>query len=508
MPNEDAAPGTLSGRFGRYEIEGLLGAGGMGAVYKARQIDLDRPVVVKVIAAHLAKDENTVKRLQREARSAAKVASDQVVQVYETGIENGIPFIAMEFIDGCSLADLLTRRGKLPWPEATRLTIAAARGLEAAHEKGVLHRDVKPANILVGNDGRVKVADFGLAKLETLAAPSAADGAALSLPGQIVGTPYYMAPEQGDGQPVDARADIYALGVTYYELLTGKRPFVAATPFATLALVFKGNPTHPRALVPDLPEEVERACLRMMHREVESRPKSAREAFLALEAIVASTPSGRLPVDATQPTVAAPLRDAKTEVLNSAAPSYGRFPGAPPPPGHAPASAPARNPAPSGRPSHGRIVMAGPAKPDRGGGGAIAILAVLAVFGLAAFAWFQVLQHRRPAPEHAAPPVPPAPQALPAPPDPASDPPPPPPAVEAPPPTAAPPPVTTTPPPAATDDRDARAWARFHDIMDHMPPGPAKFATWQKFVEEYPGTAAAAKAQTFIDHWGKPPRGR
>ena len=273
----------LTGRFGKYVIERLLGRGGMGSVYLARQTDLDRPVVVKVIAPELAREPGTVERLHREAKTAARIASDHVVQVYETGVERGVPFIAMEYVEGESAADLLKKRTKLPWQEATRLALAAARGLKAAHEKGVLHRDVKPANILVAKDGRVKVADFGIAKLIQKDVPSR-DGSVTGS-GVILGSPYYMAPEQADGQAVDARADIYALGVTLYELLSGRVPFHAETTVKTLSLVLTAPVPPLRPLVADLPAAVERACLALMARDRDARPKTTDEVIQLLSSL-------------------------------------------------------------------------------------------------------------------------------------------------------------------------------------------------------------------------------
>jgi len=281
---------SLAGRFGRYDIQRLLGRGGMGAVYLAKQTDLDRLVVIKVILS--AGDADAIARFQREARAAARVSSDNVVQVHETGVEQGVPFIAMEYVDGCSGADLLKQKGRLGWAEATQLVSAAAVGLGAAHKIGLLHRDVKPANILVSKDGRVKVADFGLAKV---AGDPTASNPKLTASGMIVGTPHYMSPEQADGAELDARADIYSLGVAYFELLTGKRPFDGGSALRTLSLLISAPTPSPRQYVKDLPSLVERACLKLMARDKAERPQTVDEVLKLLGRISALSVSGRAP---------------------------------------------------------------------------------------------------------------------------------------------------------------------------------------------------------------------
>jgi len=235
VPSHLATPGPPP-RFQRYAVERVLGEGGMGTIYLARQLDLDRKVVLKIIKPELAAEPTLVARLQLEARAAAKISSDHVVQVHETGIENGVPYIAMEYVAGVTAAELVSRRGRLSPVEATRLVLDVLRGLKAAHGASVLHRDLKPANILVAHDGRVKIADFGLAKLDGSQKPTKQTTA-----GAILGTPHYMSPEQADGRPVDARSDVYSLGVTYYELLTGVRPFNGPSFMAILNQVFSAE---------------------------------------------------------------------------------------------------------------------------------------------------------------------------------------------------------------------------------------------------------------------------
>ncbi len=254
-------------RFGRYAIERLIGQGGMGAVYFARQLDLDRPVIVKVIRRDLAAEPEMIARLQREAIAAGQITSDHVVKVYDAGVEQGIAFIAMEYVEGTSLAEVLVKRIRLSVPEATRAAIEAARGLGAAHALGILHRDVKPSNLLVARDGHVKVADFGLAKHSALGP--------LTAPGVVIGSPAYSAPEQLEEKPVDARADVFALGVSWYEMLTGKLPWEGES--ALKVYQAREKPfVVPRVHVPSLPEAVDRACATLVALDRERRPRDMR----------------------------------------------------------------------------------------------------------------------------------------------------------------------------------------------------------------------------------------
>jgi serine/threonine protein kinase len=246
---------VVPGAFGRFFLERRLGEGGMGSVYGAREVELDRPCVVKVVKKELAKHPEVVERLRREANAAAKVSSDFVVKVYDFGVVANVPFISMELVDGVSAHTLLGPNRGLPPVDATRTALAAARGLAAAHAQGVLHRDVKPANILVARNGRVKVADFGLAK--------DVENAPLTAQGAVVGTPSYMSPEQIEAEALDGRSDVYSLGVTYYELLTGRVAYPGKTLVGVIAARAKPL-ARPRELDPAIPEAAETACLELM----------------------------------------------------------------------------------------------------------------------------------------------------------------------------------------------------------------------------------------------------
>ena len=281
---------VLSGVHGHYEIQRPLGRGGMGAVYLARQVDLGRLVVVKVIAASNEGHKVAVERFRREAKATARIDSDNVVKVYETGRLEGIPFIALEFVDGCSAADLLAQ-GRLAPPTATAIVHAVARALERTHAAGIVHRDVKPSNVLVCRDGRVKLADFGLAKLAP--GEGVEDQVTVTAPGTTPGTPAYMAPEQAQAFELDGRADVYALGVSLFELLTGELPFLAETTFETLSLRVSNDAPSPRLHAPDLPEEYEKICASLLAREPHDRA-TIEKAIALLEPLLPANPTAAI----------------------------------------------------------------------------------------------------------------------------------------------------------------------------------------------------------------------
>jgi serine/threonine protein kinase len=216
-------------RLGDFQLEKKIGQGGMGEVYKARQISLDRPVAVKVLTRGLASQPGFVERFQREAKAAANIVHPHVIQIYAYGIDNGTPYFAMEYVEGEDLQQRMRRVKRLPIEEIIDTMIAVASALGAAHEKNLIHRDVKPSNVMIDRQGNVKVMDFGLAK-------AASSDGSLTQSGVIMGTPNYLSPEQGRGDPIDGRADLYSLGVVMYELFAGDLPFRADTP---AGLIFK-----------------------------------------------------------------------------------------------------------------------------------------------------------------------------------------------------------------------------------------------------------------------------
>jgi serine/threonine-protein kinase len=253
---------------GRYRLEHPLGHGGMATVYLARDAELDRPVAVKILAASLAGDAAFRKRLLREARLAARLSHPNVVSVYDVGkTEDGRPYIVMECVEGVTLADLLRELGRLPADEAVGLAVQACRGLAHAHAAGLVHRDVKPQNLLLRKDGTLKVADFGIAR--------AAETTVLTQVGTVLGTAAYLSPEQAAGEEVTPATDVYALGAVLYELLTGRPPYVADSLPDLAAKQAEGAIAPVTELAPEVPPRVEDAVMRSLARNPAYRPASA-----------------------------------------------------------------------------------------------------------------------------------------------------------------------------------------------------------------------------------------
>jgi eukaryotic-like serine/threonine-protein kinase len=255
--------------LGKFELLFEVGRGGMGVVFKARQMDLDRIVALKMILGSQLQSQDVIKRFHNEARAAAAVSHPNITAVYEAGELLGQPYMAMQYIDGPSLAGRL-RHGLLPPELAARTVAAVARAVEHLHSRGFIHRDLKPSNVLLDPQGQPYVTDFGLVKMLE-------GNSHKTTTGSILGTPSYMAPEQASGHTAEVgpRSDIYSLGAILYECLTGRPPFLEATPLETLVQVMEGEPPRPRELNPHLPRDLEAICLRCLEKAPERRYATA-----------------------------------------------------------------------------------------------------------------------------------------------------------------------------------------------------------------------------------------
>lgn len=276
-PSDDP---TKLGRLGSYEIDQVIGRGGMGVVLKAFDAALNRPVAIKVLAAQLATSGSARKRFSREAQAAAAVVHEHVVAIHAVDNSNKLPFIVMPYISGRSLQDRLDATGSLEIKEILRISIQTASGLAAAHAQGLVHRDIKPANILLENSvERVLISDFGLAR--------AVDDASQTQSGFIAGTPQYMAPEQARGEPVDYRADLFSLGSVMYTMCSGHPPFRAETTLAVLRRICEETPRPLREINPEVPDWMQAVITKLHAREPEDRFQSASEVATLLEQYLA-----------------------------------------------------------------------------------------------------------------------------------------------------------------------------------------------------------------------------
>ncbi len=273
-------PGTVLAN--RYEIRQQLGAGGMGVVYRALDRELQESVAIKTLKPELLGDANLLERFKQEIRLARKISHPNVVRTHDLGESDGIYFITMEFVDGTSLDQVIAKRGALPLAVALTIGRQLCRALEVAHGVGVVHRDIKPQNLVVDAQGFLKVMDFGIARLVE---GRQAMGPGLTAEGSIIGTPEYMAPEQLMGQAVDGRSDLYAAGVVLFECLTGRRLFEGNS-FATVLMKQVQEPApDPRTLVPGLPAEVAALVLKALAKRPAERWQSAAEFHEALDRI-------------------------------------------------------------------------------------------------------------------------------------------------------------------------------------------------------------------------------
>jgi eukaryotic-like serine/threonine-protein kinase len=259
----------------RYEVGPLLGAGGMAEVYEGRDRLLARRVAIKVLQAQYARDQGFLLRFKREAQAAASLSHPNVVAVYDTGSEDGTNFIVMEYVDGRTLKDIIRQEGPLYPARAAEICADVCSALAAAHARGLIHRDIKPGNVMLTPDGKVKVMDFGIARATT--------SETITQTAAVIGTAQYISPEQAQGQPVDPRSDLYSLGCCLYEMLTGTVPFTGATAVAIAYKHVREDPTPPRMLNPDVPPPLEAICLKAMAKLPDNRYQTAAEFRADLE---------------------------------------------------------------------------------------------------------------------------------------------------------------------------------------------------------------------------------
>jgi serine/threonine-protein kinase len=357
---------------GRYRLDERLGAGGMSTVYKAFDRVLEREVAVKLLAEHLAEDDGFVARFRREALAAARLVHPNIVQVYDSGRDgdSGRYFIVMEYVRGDTVARTLRDRGRYPVDEALDIVCQACEGLEYAHRHGVIHRDVKPGNLIVNPDGVVKLADFGIAK--------AAEDSRITQIGSVLGTAAYLSPERARGQEATPTSDVYSAGVVLYQLLAGRVPFESGSLTELALRQQQEEPQHLSVLNPDVGRELGRAVARSLAADPELRyrtPAELREALLAALrgrdsaatiALETAARTGVTEVHATDQTrVVAPADADPTRVM-------GR-----PPPRRAPAPVP-------GSATEARAAVAGPQRPRRRRGLFTRMMAMLFLFALVA----------------------------------------------------------------------------------------------------------------------------
>lgn len=271
---------------GRYQVLKELGRGGMGIVFQAHDKQLKEPVALKIVSPVLSTDPEALERLKREVSAARRISHPNVIRIYDIGENNGLHFVSMEFFPGSSLKEYVRRQGALSLMEGKQIALQICAGLEAAHGQGIVHRDLKSQNILVGPSGNVKIIDFGLAR--------AGYFEGLTATGLILGTPEYMAPEQVAGKKTDERADIYSLGIILYELFTGRLPFRGESAISVGFQQMKDEPPSPQTLNSQIPDSLQSVILKALEKEPMRRYRSVAEMREDLERCAGAGPGVRV----------------------------------------------------------------------------------------------------------------------------------------------------------------------------------------------------------------------
>lgn len=261
---------------GRYEITELIGIGGMADVYKAVDLMEDNKVVaVKILKSEFADNDDFVRRFRNESKAIAVLSHPNIVKIYDVGFSDKIQFIVMEYIDGITLKEFMEQQGVLKWKDTVHFIIQILRALQHAHDRGIVHRDIKPQNIMLFPDGTIKVMDFGIARFAREEGKTISDKA--------IGSVHYISPEQARGDITDEKSDIYSVGVMMYEMLTGVKPFDADTPVAVAVMHMQNAPRPPRQINDTIPEGLEAIVLRAMQKDASKRYQSASEMIKDIE---------------------------------------------------------------------------------------------------------------------------------------------------------------------------------------------------------------------------------
>src|SRR5690348_15521739 len=304
---------TSGTKLGPYEIQAAIGAGGMGEVYRARDTRLGRDVALKLLPESFAREGDRLHRFEQEARAVAALSHPNILAVFDVGQQNGSPYLVSELLEGETLRAVLDA-GALSQRKAIEYGVQIAQGLATAHEKGIVHRDLKPENVFVTKDARIKILDFGLAKVAQKASAATSDGATMTSShtamGVVMGTASYMAPEQVRGEQVDARTDIFAFGAVLYEMVSGKRAFRRDTAAETMTAVLKEDPPELTDTGHPVPPILDRIVRRCLEKNPEQRFQSAKDLSFALSALSGTDSSAAARIVKAQTKVPAWLRAA------------------------------------------------------------------------------------------------------------------------------------------------------------------------------------------------------
>ena len=260
---------------GRYEITELIGVGGMAEVYKGVDVIDNKTVAIKILKKEYAENEEFLRRFRNESKAIAVLSHPNIVKIYDVGFSEKIQYIVMEYIDGITLKEYIEEEKVLTWKDTVHFVIQILRALQHAHDKGIVHRDIKPQNIMMFTDGTIKVMDFGIAKFAREEGKTATD--------QAIGSVHYISPEQASGNVTDAKSDIYSVGAMMYEMLAGRKPFDSDNPVAIAVMHMHDIPERPRAINPDIPDGLEEIVLRAMEKAPEDRYQTTADMIADIE---------------------------------------------------------------------------------------------------------------------------------------------------------------------------------------------------------------------------------